>query len=264
MLSVPAPPPVTPATAYYTAALERMKQIREPRYAAYHAAVDVINGTVFAHRASNGALFFVISSGYDGSAHIDLSVVIVSDSPTYAVQVPGDAAAGTRLALLKATWNGIDDWIRYGFEGDPTPATPRPSQTPPPDSGRLRVIASVASFGVAYYDVSDAGPSRCTNGDPGREMVLSPRGDAFKHPLRGATIDETTGLFCTMSFIAPVVALPGIAAGANVQVHLARVDGYYMATDERLDLVGDAAVGGATDHVTATITFDHFTFPNHM
>ncbi len=266
--STPTPPPPPPATTpvrYYLAALARMKETREPKFALYHASIDVQNGTVFARRMPNGVLYLRIANQYDGPTHAEFSIFTSSGNPTYAAKPQGYPVAATRLSLLNATWSGLYDWIRYGFEGDPSTGTPPPaSALAARAASKLRIISIVSSFGLAYYNVADGGERRCANGDRGREMILSPLGDEYAHPLRGATIDEDTGLFCTMHFIAPVVAGPAFgAAGADVTVHLAQFQGYYLAQDERIDIVGEAREG-QVDRVVSIIRFDRFSFPDRI
>lgn len=245
------------AEARYVAALERMRATREPLVAVYRAKLSVPQGQIEARRNPDGDLFLRFGQGYMGVSDEDFFVRIDRGQVDYHISLPGRRIAFARLPLFNATWQGIDAWIRFGFEGDPSTATPAPA-TPGP-STNLHVIAVVTSFGLAFYDASDGGTGTCANGDAAHLIRLAPRGDPMEHPLREVTIDDVTGLFCTMHFVAPAVADPGVSALAYVGLHLGEIGGYYLVQNENIDLVGTAA-RGYYQHVSATLTFDDFSF----
>lgn len=262
----PTPQPVT-AQARYVAALERMRKTREPKFAVFEASVDVTNGAILARRSEESdKLNFRITSEYQSPTHAGFAVLTYADRSDYAVKIGDGPIAITRLALLNATWRGLDTWMRYGFEGaaPPTPKPVAPSASPSV-AVQDPVIAVVTAIGIAYYDVRDGGDGTCPDGGAGHRIELEPRGDPYEHPLRGVTIDDATGLFCSMRFIAPlrynVFGAP--VAAADVEVHLMELDGYFVVSDERVAF-DDAAPSGLTVHVVTTIRFDRFAFPDHL
>ena len=104
-----------------------------------------------------------------------------------------------------------------------------------------------------------SGPGWCANGDAGHVINLQPRsGDPLAHPLRSVTIDQTTGLFCTMRFDAPASADIGYSSIAHVTLNMAEIKGYYLVQNELIDMVATAP--RSLDYrIRATIVFDAFT-----
>jgi hypothetical protein len=264
VLAVTAPTPVpTPSTAEatYVAALERMRATREPPVAVYRAALSVPGGFISAQSGYGGVLFLRFGLGIRGPDAEDFFVRTSRDSTEYTVERSDRHMMHSHVSLLNATWQGIDSWIRYGYEGpdSPPPATPAPKAAGPTD---LRVISVVESFGLAFYNASDGGTERCVNGDAGQVIRLSPRGDAMQHPLRAVTIDDATGLFCTMHFDVPAMAWGAWDAIAHVALHLSEVDGYYVVQDEIFHMEASGRGTNLPDQqVNATMNFGYFVFP---
>lgn len=249
----------------YVQALERMKNTREPKFAVFEASADVVNGAILARRSEESdELNFRVTSDYSSPAHADFAVLTSSDRSAYSVKVDGGPIAVSRLALLNATWRGLYTWMNYGFEGA-APAPKPASSSAPVIAEQDPVIAVVTAIGIAFYNVRDGGAGVCPNGDAGHRVVLEPLGDLYKHPLREVTIDEATGLFCSMRFIAPlrydVNGTP--VAAADVEVHLMELDGYFVVSDERAAF-DSAAPNGRTVRVVTTIRFDRFVFPTQL
>lgn len=255
-LASPSPVASPSAEAVYLAALARMRETRQPELLAYRAHLSVPNGAIYASRTSKGYLYLRFGQGDFGDSDATFYLRVARDDASYSVQL-GSAVARTRLPMLNATWQGIDDWIRYGFDGDPNRATPEPSASPTPDAQNIKVIATVSSFGLAYYRARFGAPKPCANNDDGQEIDLSPVGDPYAHPLRSVTIDRSTGVFCTMRFIAPASAPYGYSAVANVTLHLADANSFLIVRNEEIDMVGTAP-RRPDEHSYATITFSNF------
>ena len=256
-----APSAAGSAAERYGAALERMRATQEPNVAVYHAKLSVPGGNIVAN-STRGTLYLRFGQGVMGPSIENFFVRTDRDRTEFLVLLPEQQKALARVSLLNATWQGIESWIRYGFEPDALAPSPTPLPDAPNANGDLRVISVVSSFGLAFYDASDGGTESCGNGDPGHAIKLSPRGKELEHPLRGVTIDDTTGLFCTMRFVAPAQLGYPYTAIANVTLHLGEIDGYLLIQDEAIDMIATAAQL-PDQHSSATMTFDGFIFPGN-
>jgi hypothetical protein len=255
-LASPTPVASPSAETVYLAALARMRETRQPGLLTYRAHLSVPNGAISASRTSKGYLYLRFGQGDFGASDATFYLRVARDYASYGVQL-GSEEARTRLPMLNATWQGIDDWIRYGFDGDPHHATPAPSASPSPGAQNMRVIATVSSFGLAYYHARFGAPEPCANKDEGQVIDLAPVGDPYAHPLRSVTIDRSTGVFCTMHFIAPASAPFGYSAVANVTLRLADANDFLIVRKEEIDMVATAP-RRPDEHSYATITFSNF------
>jgi hypothetical protein len=97
----------------------------------------------------------------------------------------------------------------------------------------LPLIAVVEAMGSSVYDVRDAGPAPCGNGDPGRALQLTARRDAETHQLTYAVVDTVAQRFCTLRFTAPGEMHAGGATSPTdtIEQHYGVVDGFWVQTD---------------------------------
>ena len=257
-LPIEAQTPAPTAEQYYVAALERMRHTAQPRSLRYHAAIDVQNGGVTLVRKGDGTLEAHIGNPPGGKPHAEATIAIVPVGTRYTATLQNGDVAASQRPFLNASWDGIDEWIRYGVGGPPenaiAPTLPSPEATNEP-----HVIAVVTSFGLANYRVRDIGPATCANGDPAHAVQLIARGDGLAHPLNYAAIDERTQLFCTLRFNAPIQTDPGVSAHASVELHLAQIGGYYLISDELVEATG-RFFGFQVARVVSAVRFSEFTF----
>ncbi|HEX8806987.1 MAG TPA: hypothetical protein VF741_08555 [Candidatus Aquilonibacter sp.] len=258
-LATPTPTPSS-AESFYAAALQNMRHTRQPALVEYRATIFVPYGEVIVNREPGGDLYLAIGQGNAGTPEATFSLRVPDTGHTYGVELDPKHVARARLPMLNATWQGIDDWIRYGFDGYPDTDSSPPSASPAPDTGNLKVIAAVSSFGLAYYRATDGPDESCANGDAGHVINLAPLGDPYAHPLRSVTIDRADGLFCTVHLIAPARD-PGYTSIAYVALHLGEVSGYCFVLDEAIDLFATAPMR-ADQRSHATITFSNFVIAN--
>jgi len=138
-------------------------------------------------------------------------------------------ANGTQLVALSPifdpTWSGAYDWLRYGLQGAPAPASASAQQNP---TG-LRTIALVTAISPGAYDVDDAGAAQCPSGSPARHLHLRARFAPEDHPLTDVIIDQTTNRFCSMRFTIGSSGLVYTMIGF-MELHFGQVGKYWLVT----------------------------------
>ena len=254
-ISVVAPPS---AEQYYIGAIEAMRNVPQPNYATYDVQLHITGlGFMLTREPSGRGSIDLTLRGKDGGKPDALfSAANRKSDDLTSVQTP--QGWGTiRSPLFNPTWNGVNDWIRYGFNGRPDPATAPPSPTP--DANGLPTIAAVRTMGVAFYNVSDAGPATCANGDSAHRVHLTARKDPLDHPLTDAVIDERTNRFC---FVRLAMHQSVVAAGysGTFELNIADVDGESLVRSGTIEFMV-RLMGFGVKHVRMTFAYEHFSFP---
>lgn len=249
------------ATQYYVRAIEAMRNLAQPNFASYDVHV---------HATGMG---FTLTREPDGKASIGLTLPRRDTKPdaTFAaayrksddltsVQTAQKLWGIIRSPIFNPTWNGIEDWIRYGLNGRPNSATAQP--LPTTDRNGLPVIAAVRAMGVAFYDVSDEGAATCANGDAAHRVHLIARKDPLDHPLTDALIDEHTGRLCYTRF---EMRQSIVAAGytSTIELNIGDVNGNALVRSGKIDVVV-RAVGIGVKRFMMTFAYDHIAFPANL
>ncbi|MGB6985292.1 MAG: hypothetical protein WBD74_04855 [Candidatus Aquilonibacter sp.] len=250
---VAAPPS---AEQYYASAVEAMHDVRQPSFATYDVHVHVTGMGFILTREPNGKADIGLGWGRGLKPDARFSAAYRKSDDLTSVQTPQGWGVITS-PMFDPTWNGVEDWIRYGFNGPPDSATALPSPTP--DANGLPVIAAVRTMGVAFYDARDRGAATCANGDAAHRVHLIARRDPLDHPLTDAVIDERTNRFCLLRF---EMHQSVVAAGYTftTELNIADVDGESVVRSGTMDLIA-RAMGIGVKHVSITFTYDRFAFP---
>ncbi len=244
------------AEQYYVQALEAMRNVPQPSFATYDVQLHITGMGFSLMREPNDKASISLGWGRGLKPDATFSAAYRNRDDLTSVQTP--QGWGTiRSPIFDPTWNGVADWIRYGFDGRPETAT-TPS-LPTPDANGLPVIAAVRVMGVAFYDVSDAGAAMCANGDPAHRVHLIARRDPLDHPLTDAVIDERTNHFCLVRF---EMRQSVVAAGYTftTELNIGDIDGESVVRRGTMELMA-RAVGIGVKHVTMIFAYDHFSFP---
>ncbi|MGA8100243.1 MAG: hypothetical protein WB810_16425 [Candidatus Cybelea sp.] len=246
-------PAPSSAEEFYAHAAEQMRRHAEPAFATYDASISGLNCSVEGvgiactlgrNTAKSEAPFSVDLRESDGRIALrkESASVILGDS-----------------TFLNATWPGIDAIIRHGFIGTRSAPAPAPLPVQPPSA--LPVIAVVSALSVASYNVYDAGPATCSNGNAGHGVRLVARHDPLRYPLTAATVDLSTGDLCAVRFNAKLSAAAGlIGAPGGAQIDFENVAGYEVVTNERFD-IDLRAIGIAVKHESVDVAYSDFAFP---
>jgi hypothetical protein len=251
---LPSPPS---AEQYYANAIEAMRDVPQPNYATYDVHVHIAGLGFILTREPNGKASIDLPLGHSGDASFP-GAHRKSDDQT-SVETPQGWGI-IRSSLFDPTWNGVDDWIRYGFNGRPDSATAPP--LPTPDANGLPVIAAVRVMGVAFYNVSDGGAAMCANGDSAHRVHLIARKDPLDHPLTDAVIDARTNRLCRVRF---EMRQSVVAAGYTftTELNIADVNGESLVRSGTMDFVG-RAMGIGLKSVTVAFAYDHFALPQEL
>lgn len=243
------------AEQYYARAIEAMRSVTQPDFATYNVHV---------HMTGMG---FALSREPDGKASVDLgwggtrpdasfaAAYRKRDDLTSAQTPQGWGVISS--PIFDPTWNGVNDWIRYGFNGRPDSATALPSPTP--DANGLPEIAAVQTMGLAFYDARDGGAATCANGDDAHRIHLVARRDPIDHPLTDAVIDERTGRFCSVRL---GMHQSVVAAGYNgtIDLNIEDVNGQSLVRSVMVDFIV-RAMGVGVKRFTMRLVYDDFAFP---
>ncbi|HEY1869139.1 MAG TPA: hypothetical protein VGG70_12655 [Candidatus Cybelea sp.] len=222
--------------AFYSAAVDSMRALRQPQYLAYSIEgqgrgldVDlrVLNHLVW--------LEFTMSSPPEESDPITWSLHHRTDD--YASEIVDEE--GRRLVSTRAffdpTWYGAFRALRDGmldYQRDDPPVSAYATPTPGPASD-LRTIAVVKVIGTNIYRVIDSGPSPCLNGDPGHALHLVSRDGNPTHQLADVVVDLRNMHFCTIRF--NVSNLTEHGWRGSVEQHYADVGGHWLQTDGTIE-----------------------------
>ncbi len=234
-----------------------MRDVPQPNYATYVVHVHVTGLGFALTREPNGEASIGLYL-HDRTAKPDATFASAyrkSDDLT-SVETPQGWGI-IRSPVFDPTWNGVEDWIRYGLNGRPDSATAPP--LPTPDVNGLRVIAAVRAMGLAFYDASDAGSGTCANGDAAHRVHLIARRDPLDHPLTDVAIDVRTNRLCFARFeMRQSVVAAGYAS--TIELNIADVDGESMVRSGSIDVLA-RAIGIGIKRVTIAFTYDNFAFP---
>ncbi len=223
------------ATAYYEAALNTTKSLPQPAYIAFTTTV-VAEGLTFhvtpyhTHEAWLGLGLGDGSAPHswqsDHRASTDTTVILTGDGERLRALSP----------LYDPTWDGANDWMRYGvFSAAQPPYDPQPhTQGSPvpqvmPSDSTIKTIAVVSVMGAKFYRIDDGGRAACPNGAPGHALRLSAIRDPDLHPLTGVIVDVASSRFCSMQFRIGNGSALGLTGSS--ELHFNDVGGYWMTTD---------------------------------
>jgi len=244
------------ATQYYARAIEAMGDVPQPNFATYDVHVHVRGMGFMLEREPNGKAS--IGLGWGSDTRPDASFPAAyrkSDDLTSVLTPQGWGVISS--PVFDPTWNGVNDWMRYGFNGRPDAATALPSPTP--DVNALPEIAAVQAMGLAFYDARDGGAGTCANGDLAHRIHLIARSAPLEHPLTDAVIDERTGRLCAVR-LAMHQSVVAFGYSSTIDLNIADIDGQSLVNGGSIDIIARAA-GFGVKHVTMTFAYEHFAFP---
>ena len=247
------------ATRYYTEALETTRNVPKPATVSYMEHITS-HGMRFLIAPSHGEAQFAIGYGRDMRTAQDVPVCF--DAATHGVQLQFDKGSyRIRVAMFNATWYGIEDWLKYGFDGAPPDApnavaAPAPKPSPAATDGP-QTIAVVSAVDPGAYTISDGGQVACSDGAPGHRLLLRALRDPDRHPLTSVVVDSGSMRFCTMDFR---MGAPGaLSLTGQFEVHFRAVGPYWLAHDGTADFEA-RALGTSAQHSHITFAYDNFVF----
>jgi hypothetical protein len=247
--------------AFYSAAVDSMRALRQPQYLAYSIEgqgrgldVDlrVVDHLVW--------LEFTMSSPPEESDPVTWSLRHRTDDyASEIVEEDGRRLVSTR-AFFDPTWYGAFRALRDGmldYQKDDPPVSSYATPTPGPSTD-LRTIAVVKVIGTRIYRVFDKGASTCLNGDPGHALHLASRDDNPTHQLADVVVDLRNMHFCTIRF--NVRNLTEHGWRGSVEQHYADVGGYWLQTDGTIE-TSSRSLGILLYHGIWRYRLENVTFP---
>lgn len=250
------PPPL--AEQYYARAIQTMRDLPQPNFATYDVRLQITGSDFILARKPNGKAEIRLNlSSRHGTSDVVFPAAYRRIDDLTAVRTPEGSWGTIRSPLFNPTWNGVADWIRYGFNGRPDSAPATPSPTPAADN--LAIIGAVRAMRVSFYDVSDAGTASCANGDPAHRVHLVAKSDPLDHPLTDAVIDERTNRLCFVRF---QMRQSVVAVGYNttIELNIADVNGESIVRSGTIELTL-RAMGFGMKHVTMRFAYTTIEFP---
>jgi hypothetical protein len=237
-----------------------MRHLPQPDYATYTVHVHVTGLGFRLRREPNGKAAIELSMDRRAKPDASFPGAYRKIDDLTSVQTTDGSWGIIRSPLFDPTWNGVNDWIRYGLNGRPASATPAPSPTAAANG--LPLIGSVRTIGVAFYDVRDGGPATCANGDSAHRVHLIARKDPLDHPLTDAVIDERTNRLCFVRF---EMRQSVVAVGytSTIELHIGDVGGESLVRSGSIELMV-RALGIGVRRVTMTFAYDHVAFPANL
>jgi hypothetical protein len=244
------------AAQYYAHAIEAMRDVPQPNFASYGVHVHVTGLGFMLNREPNGKASIDIGWGKGASKDASFSAAYRKSDDLTTVRTPQGWGV-TSSPIFDPTWNGVNDWIRYGFNGRPDSATAPP--LPAPDPNGLPEIAAVQTMGLAFYDAQDGGAATCGNGDAAHRIHLIARSDPLDHPLTDAVIDERTDRLCSVRL---AMHQSVVAAGysGTIDLNIEDVNGQSLVRNGTIDFLV-RAMGIGVKHFTMRLNYDNFAFP---
>jgi hypothetical protein len=246
------------ASLYYVQAIEAMRDLPQPNFATYDVHVHMTGMNFLLGRETSGKASIGVGWGRGTSPDASFSAAYrQSDDLTSVLTPKGWGVISSHSPIFNPTWNGVNDWIRYGFNGRPDSATAPP--LPTPDANGLPEIAAVEAMGIAFYDARDGGAAACPNGDDAHRIHLIARRDPIEHPLTDVVIDRRTGRLCSVRL---GMHQSVVAAGYNgtIDLNLEDVNGQSLVRSGMLDFEM-RAMGVGVKRVTMRLDYDDFAFP---
>ncbi len=202
----------------------------------------------------------VLGMGYGKDMHNALDIAASYASQT-GVRVTLDGVARhVSSPIFNPTWSGIEDWMKYGFDGPPGKSldTPvRATPTAPPDATAPPTIAVVAAADPGAYRITDGGITSCEGGRPGHRLLFHALWNPDIHPLTSVVIEESTQRFCTMSF--RLGASSALSFTGTFELHLGAVSEYWLVTDGTADFQF-RVLGISTQHSHIAFGYTDFNF----
>lgn len=246
-------------SAYYLEALHATRAAPQPAAASFDEQLRS-SGMKFALVPDKDVARLAIGYGRDMRNALDIQASYASQT---GVQVTQDGATHHVSApIFNPTWSGIEDWMRYGFDGPPAGSahvavTAAPTATP--DTLAPPTIAVVAAVDPGAYSITDGGAATCEDRRPGRRLLLHALSKPDIHPLTSVVIDESTKRFCTMSF--RLGASSALSLTGAFELHLGAVGEYWLITDGTADFQV-RLLGISAQHSRIAFSYGDFTFPS--
>jgi len=257
--ALPARAAVPSATAYYEAAIAAMKRLPEPPAA------------IFTTKFDSQGLAFSLGPSSDGRTAIYVTwggniAELGQQSYRTGMRASGNLtlnvdAKGRRYysasPLFVPTWPGAYDFLRYGWEGKPSPSKAlHPTATPPPG---LKTIAIVSALSPGAYRIDDGGAALCPDGSPGHALHLTALFDPSIHTLSRVVVDAKTMRICSLRFniFETIVA---VSFGGYVQMNFGDVGNYWMVRQSKIE-IAIHTFGLQIKHGSATIAYSAMKFP---
>ncbi|MHB8462106.1 MAG: hypothetical protein ACYDA1_05635 [Vulcanimicrobiaceae bacterium] len=255
------------ASAFYLAALEATKRLETPTFATYTANLHASGAEVtFIRDPKTQELAFSITVGPNENPHTLYSAAYSVVENQSAVTLNSKPLGLTHIAMFDPTWQGVYDWLLYGFGGQPYQSakavlTKKPLAQPTSTPSPLHTIAVIRAMSSAIYRVRDEGAATCPNGDSGHMLHTIARRDADAHPLTDVVVDLHSGVFCSLRFGVKQSGMMGLTG--YVEEHFSKVGPYWLATD--VQFVSDLRLMGiAMRHLTVNIAYSDLKFPTSL
>ncbi|MEO9026720.1 MAG: hypothetical protein ABI329_06640 [Candidatus Tumulicola sp.] len=164
---------VPSAQAFYSSAVEAMRELPQPQYLEY-----AMQGESDGFAVSLLVIDHLVWLGiHRGSAPSTWHLRHRTDDYASEIRDESGTRYVTQRSFFDPTWYGTFRALRDGMldyqdieRPVSTMATPAPTKTPD-----LRTIAVVRVMGTSIYRVADAGAATCSNGDPGHALRLTSR-----------------------------------------------------------------------------------------
>lgn len=247
------------AAAYYAQAIENMKALPEPANTTYRVRI-----------VTTGARFSILNDKEKRRLGVEWELGRSGDPQDFAATYhAGDHAVFLNLdstwskmpsPIFNPTWSGVADWIRFGAFGNAHyDATPSPMETSSPDAAPT--IATVRAFGVAYYDVRDAGSQMCANGHAGHAVHLIAHEAPKDHPLTHAVVDTSNNQICEVEF--GFRQTGPISATGQMTLNIALVGGTPLVTSERV-VFNAHALGIQLKRIVSDVAYSDIAFPTML
>lgn len=251
------PPPSSPES-FYSAAVESMRALPQPRYLTYTIEGDGDNLSIGLQVIRHLVWLQMIT----GPAAFPSQWAIRHRTDDYASEITdynGERLVSTR-AFFDPTWYGAFRALREGMlfyqqTDSPVSAYATPTPGPSPD---LRTIAVVTVIGSNVYRVEDNGPATCADGDSGHALHLISREPDPRHQLTDVVVDLRNMHFCTMRFNVRESGFSG-----SVEQHYGTVGGYWLQTDGVIE-TGVRTLGIMVGHGTWHYQVSQLRFPRSI
>jgi hypothetical protein len=217
--------PLSPG-AYYLEALHATRAAPQPASASFDEQLRS-SGMRFVLVPVNDEARLAIGYGKGMRNALDIEA---SHALQTGVQITqGGAPRHVSAPIFNPTWSGVEDWMKYGFDGPPAGsahAAVAPAPTATPDASAPPSIAFVTAVDPGAYGIADGGAATCCeDGRPGHRLLLRALSNAEIHPLVSVVIDESTQRFCTMSF--RMGAASALSLTGAFELHLGAVGKYW-------------------------------------
>ena len=224
----------TTTAAYYNEVLRTMDALPEPSHISIATHVSS-RGIGVRLDEDNGlaSLTVGLGGGYNNEASWATDV---ADPETFIISVAHNKRIPATQPVLKPTWDGALEMLKYGFDGDAAlqktqgDQVSKPADSPAPDAQggppALSVIGHIEAIGTRYYRVEDAGSALCPTNAPGKHLHLTPWRDSSKYPLTDIVVELSTKRICSMRF--NIGAASALSLTGTYQVRFGQVGDYWL------------------------------------